>query len=399
MKVDFRNIKSLLITGGNTGSRWFSYIGLCIGVLLLLCSIQMYVNLQNLLRKNSTSKNGYDFISIRKTVTNETMGMPSMNMFSKEETEELRKQPFIDGAAPLMANNFRLMLSAGSLIEFQTDFFIEAIDNEFIDTIPPSFNWQAGQTTIPLIVSSDFLEIYNVFAPGYELPQVSEATISSLTLTITCYDRQQQEISFYGKIVALSDRINSILVPKTFLDWSNAKFSAMPVTKASRIYLKTKDANNPELLEFLEKKNYRINKDKSRFGRVKQVLQGVFTGLGVFGLLVVVLALMLFSFYLQLLIARSKENLQLLLTIGYSPAWLSKKVSRLFIPVYIFIVIIALSGTAVLQWLFFHFIMQEREELTLIIHWSLPVVSVLLVLLSVFTNFRMVKKLLYKFSK
>lgn len=399
MKVDFRNIRSLLITGGNTGSRWFSYIGLCIGVLLLLCSIQMYVNLQHLLRKNSTSKNGYDFISIRKTVTNETMGMPSMNMFSKEETEELRTQPFIDGAAPLMANNFRLMLSAGSLIEFQTDFFIEAIDNEFIDTVPPSFTWQAGQATIPLIISSDFLEIYNVFAPGYELPQVSEATISSLTLTITCYDRQQQEISFYGKIVALSDRINSILVPKTFLDWSNAKFSAMPVTKASRIYLKTKDANNPELLEFLEKKNYRINKDKSRFGRVKQVLQGVFTGLGVFGLLVVVLALMLFSFYLQLLIARSKENLQLLLTIGYSPAWLSKKVSRLFIPVYIFIVIIALLGTAVLQWLFFHFIMQEREELTEMIHWSLPAVSVLLVLLSVITNYRMVKKLLFKFSK
>lgn len=399
MKVDFRNIKSLLITGGNTGSRWFSYIGLCIGVLLLLCSIQMYVNLQHLLRKNSTSKNGYDFISIRKTVTNETMGLPSMNMFSKEETEELRKQPFIDGAAPLMANNFRLMLSAGSLIEFQTDFFIEAIDNEFIDTIPPSFNWQAGQTTIPLIVSSDFLEIYNVFAPGYELPQVSETTISSLTLTITCYDRQQQEISFYGKIVALSDRINSILVPKTFLDWSNTKFSAMPVTKASRIYLKTKDANNPELLEFLEKKNYRINKDKSRFGRVKQVLQGVFTGLGVFGLLVVVLALMLFSFYLQLLIARSKENLQLLLTIGYSPAWLSKKVSRLFIPVYIFIVIIALSGTAVLQWFFFHFIMQEREVLSSIIHWSLPVASALLILLSVITNYRMVKKLLYKYTK
>lgn len=132
---------------------------------------------------------------------------------------------------------------------------------------------------------------------------------------------------------------------------------------------------------------------------MKQVLQGVFTGLGVFGLLVVVLALMLFSFYLQLLIARSKENLQLLLTIGYSPAWLSKKVSRLFIPVYIFIVIIALSGTAVLQWLFFHFIMQEREELSEMIHWSLPLVSVLLVLLSVFTNFRMVKKLLYKFSK
>ncbi len=380
-------------------SRWFSYIGLCFGVLLLLCSIQMYVNLQQLMHKSSTRKEGFDFISIRKNVTNETMGKPDLNMFSNEEAEELRRQPFIDGAAPLIANNFRLQLSAGSLIAFQTDFFIEAIDNEFIDTVPPSFTWQEGQGTVPIILSSDFLEIYNVFAPGYDLPQVSESTISSLVLTIHCLDRQQNEISFYGKIVALSDRINSILVPKSFLDWSNRNFGVKPVTKASRIYLKTKDANNPELLSFLKKKNYLINKDKTRFGRVKQVLQGIFTGLGVFGLMVVVLALMLFSFYLQLLIARSKDNLQLLLTLGYSPGWLSKKMAQRFIPVYIITVIIALAVTTVLQWTFVHYVMSDRPELSVFIHWYLLVATALLIVLSAITNFRMVKKLLYDFFR
>jgi hypothetical protein len=397
MNPAFKLIKPLFLTGGNARSRWFSYFGLCFGVLLLLCSIQMYVNLQQMLRKNATRKNGYDFISIRKTVTNETMGKPAQNMFSIEETDELRKQPFIDGAAPLLANNFRLQLSAGRLIAFQTDFFIEAIDKEFIDTVPPVFSWQEGQESIPLIVSSDFLEIYNVFAPGYQLPQVSEATISQLPLMITCFDNQQNEIIFYARIVALSDRINSILVPKSFLDWSNAKFSGKPVTKVSRIYLKTKDANNPELLRFLESKNYRLNKDKIKFGKVKQILQGVFTGLGFFGLMVVMLALMLFSFYLQLLIARSKDNLQLLLTIGYSPAWLSKNMARLFIPVYIIVVVIALSVTAILQWAFFHYVMIDRAELSPFIHWSLLAAAALLILLSVFTNFRMVRKLLYNF--
>jgi hypothetical protein len=399
MSPSFKHIKPLFLSGGNKSSRWFSYIGLCVGVLLLLCSIQMYVNLQQLLRKSATRKNGYDFIPIRKQVTNETMGKPELNMFSMEEAEELRRQPFIDGAAPLVANNFRLQLSAGRLIEFQTDFFIEAIDNDFIDTVPSSFTWQDGQPTVPLIVSSDFLEIYNVFAPGYNLPQVSESTISSLGLTITCFDRQQNEITFYAKIVALSDRINSILVPKSFLDWGNTNFGIKPVTKASRIYIKTKDANNPDLLSFLEKKNYLVNKDKTRFGRVKQVLQGVFTSLGAFGLIVVVLALMLFSFYLQLLIARSKDNLRLLLTIGYSPAWLSKNVAQRFIPVYIIIVIIALSAAALLQWIFFHNVMYDRPELSPFIHWSLLAATALLILLSVITNFRMVKKLLYDFYR
>ena len=72
------------------------------------------------------------------------------------------------------------------------------------------------------------------------------------------------------------------------------------------------------------------------------MMQGIFSGLGVFGLLVVVMALMLFSFYLQLVIARSKQNLQLFLLVGYSPLWLSKNVSRRFIPVYILIVLSAL---------------------------------------------------------
>jgi hypothetical protein len=395
----FKHIKPLLQSGSNPLSRLFSYIGLGIGVLLLLCSIQMYFNLQALLRQNATRKDGYDFISIRKAVTNETMGKPEQNMFSAEETEELKKQKFIDGAAPLLANDFRLQLSAGHLLNFQTDFFIEAIDNEFIDTVPASFTWQPGQETIPLIMSSDFLEIYNVFAPGYGLPQVSESTVSSITLTITCFDRQQNPIEFYGRIVALSDRINSILVPKTFLDWGNANFAPRPVTKASRVYIKTKDANNPELLNFLDQKNYRLNKDKTKFGRVKQVLQGVFTGLGFFGLMVVILALMLFSFYLQLMIARSKDNLQLLLTIGYSPGWLSKKVARQFIPVYIIVVCVALAITQLLQFAFHRFVMYNRPELSSFVHWSLPAVSGILILLSVIINYRMVRRLLYKFYK
>ena len=399
MTTSFKHIRSLLLSGSNIASRLFSYVGLGIGVLLLLCSIQMYFNLQALLRQNSTRKDGYDFISIRKAVTNETMGKPELNMFSVEEAEELRKQPFIDGVAPLLANDFRLQLSAGRLFDFQTDFFIEAIDNEFIDTVPPSFSWQQGQETIPLIVSSDFLEIYNVFAPGYGLPQMSESTVSSISLTITCFDRQQQPVEFYGKIVALSDRINSILVPKTFLDWGNANFASRPVTKASRLYIKTTDANNPEFLNFLEKKNYRLNKDKTKFGRVKQILQGVFTGLGFFGLMVVILALMLFSFYLQLLIARSKDNLQLLLTIGYSPSWLTKKVSAQFIPVYIIVVIMALGITQLLQYAFHRYVMYDRPELSSFLHWSLGAVTGGLILLSVITNYRMVKRLLYNFYK
>jgi hypothetical protein len=394
--VSFQPIRSLLQTGTKAGSRWFSYIGLGIGVLLLLCSIQMFINIQQLLGGESSRREGYDFISISKTITNETMGQLEKNLFNENDIKEMAGQPFVQGVSPLVANRFRVQLSAGDIIPFSTDMFLESLDNNFIDTVPPNFTWQEGQNFIPIIFSSDFLEIYNVFAPGYGLPQISEATASQLMVYITCYGENGVKQTFRGSIVALSDRVNSIIVPKNFLDWANKTFGQTTDVKASRLYIKTKDANNPDFLNYLQQKNYKVNKDKTKFGRVKQVLQGIFSGLGIFGLLVVILALMLFSFYLQLMIARSKDNLQLLLMLGYSPNWLSNNVSKQFIPVYILVVLVALAFTEGMQWAFHHFAMFERPEISSWVHWSVMVTAVALIGLSLFTNYRMVKKLLYK---
>lgn len=396
MSLSFKPIQPLLQTGTNASSRWFSYIGLGIGVLLLLCSIQMFVNIQKLLKEGSIRKDGFDFVSITKTITNETMGQPEKNLFNAPEIDEIKKQPFIEGVSPLIANEFRVTLSAGSMLPFSTDMFLETLDNEFIDTIPPNFNWQEGQTNIPIILSSDFFEIYNVFAPGQGLPQVSKETAIGIPVQITCYGPNFQEYVFTGNIVAFSDRINSVLVPKNFLEWANKTLSNKTEMKASRLFLKLKDVNDPKLIQFLDSKNYKINSDKTLLGRNKIVLQGIFSGLAIFGLLVVVLALMLFSFYLQLVIARSRQSLELLLTLGYSPGWLGKNVSRQFIPVYMTIVLCALAVTQLMQWAFHKFIMFNRPELSSLVHWSVLLVALLLIMLSVITNFKLVKKLLHK---
>lgn len=397
MTVSFKPIRPLLQTGVSALSRWFSYIGLGIGVLMLLCSAQMYINIQQLLKEGSIRKNGFDFISITKTITNETMTQPKKNLFQQADIDEMKAQAFIEGVAPLIANDFRVQLSAGNMLPFSTDLFLETLENEFIDTVPPSFTWQEGQTNIPIILSSDFFEIYNVFAPGQELPQVSKETASNIAVQISCYGNGQQAV-FTGKIVAFSDRVNSVLVPKPFLDWANKTLGTNKSIEAGRIFIKTKDANDPALLNFLDQKNYKINKDKTLLGRNKMVIQAIFSGLGIFGLLVVVLALLLFSFYLQLVIARSKDSLLLLLTLGYSPGWLSKNVSKRFIPVYITIIIVSLLLTQLMQWTFHHFAMYDRPELSSFVHWSIPVVAGLLIVLSVFTNHRLVKNLLYRLS-
>jgi hypothetical protein len=393
--VSFKPIRPLLQTATSATSRWFSYIGLGIGVLLLLCSVQMFINIQQLLGKDSVRKDGFDFISITKTITNETMGQLKKNSFQDADVAELKSKPFISDVAPLIANRFRVQLSGGEQIPFRTDFVLESIENQFLDTVPANFSWQPGQTDVPLIISSDYLEVFNLFAPSQGMTQISPQTASIIQALVSVSGKGQQA-TFRGSIAAFSDRINSVLVPKAFLDWANENFADEPFVGYSRLYIKTKDANDPDLISFLDQKHYKVNKERVKFGRTKQTLQGIFSGLGVFGLLVVIMALMLFSFYLQLVIARSRDSLQLLLLLGYSPNWLGKNFSKQFIPVYTFIILIALGITQLLQWMFHHYVMYDRPELSTLVHWSAVVLALILILLSIVTNFRLVRKLLYR---
>jgi len=392
-KVSYRSIAAFLNPVQNKTSRILSYAGLGIGVLLLLCSVQMYININHLLKEKSPRRNGFDFVSVTKTITNENMGKD--NRFSVQDIRELQEQPFIKDAAPLLSNQFRAKASAGNIIPFSTDLFLESVKNDFIDTVPASFTWQPGQADVPIIFSADFLEMYNIFAPAQGLPQLSESSIGVVNIILECYGPGGIQ-QYRGHIVALSDRINSVLVPENFLSWANQAYGNSVNAPAARVYIKTIDANDPQLLDFLEKKGYHVNKDKTKFGRVKQVLQAVVTGLGGFAILVILLAMMLFSFYLQLMIARSRDNLQLLITLGYSPGWLSKTVSGKWIPVYAIIILIALLLTAVLQFAFRNVVLSGRDELSPFLHSGIYTLAAALLLLCVTVNYRLIRKLLYR---
>ena len=391
--ISYNTIAAFLQTG-NKSSRLFSYAGLAVGVMLLLCCVQLYININLLLKEKNPRKNGYDFISVTKTITNENMGKD--NRFTNSDVADFKKQNFIADAAPLLSNQFRVKMSAGDIIPFSTDLFLESIQNNFIDTLPSSFTWQPGQTTVPIIFSADFLEMYNVFAPAQGLPQLSEGSIGAVNIILECSAPDGSVMKFTGNIVAVSDRLNTVLVPESFLNWGNKMFSTLPEQPAARVYIKTTDANSVELQNYLQQNNYHVNKDKTKFGRIKSTLQAIVAGLGGLALLVVLLSVLLFSFYLQLMISRSKDNLQLLLTLGYSPLWLSKTVAKKWIPVYAIIILIALATTQFFQYFFQRNFIAGQDALSPFIDYKVIILSLLLFILCIFSTYRLIKTQLYK---
>lgn len=389
MNLLFKKIQPLLSTNEKNISRWAGYFGLGIGIFILLISLQTFINISKLLSENNERKSGYDFVSLSKNITNENMGKD--NTFNEQDVDHLKNQTTIEDVSPLISNQFRVRATAGDVLPFSTDLFLESLSNNFLDTLPPSFSWQPGQQVVPIIFSSDFLEMYNVFAPAQGLPQLSPQTISLVNITLECSGPSGMQM-YKGNIVALSDRINSILVPHTFMNYNNWFFTKDTSLHAARVFIKTKDANNPSLLKYLDKNDYHINKDKIRFGRIKSILQGVLSGMGILGLLVVVLALMLFAFYLQLMIARSKDNLRLLVTLGYSPNWLSKQVTKKWILVYGYIILLAVIVTQVFNYFFASLSISQKNGLPVLLHWSVLLLAFILFILSILMNYRLVKK-------
>lgn len=388
MKLSYKHIAPLIHTEKSV-SKWIGYIGLGVGVFLLLLSLQMYFNIQQLIREEVPQKSGgYDYVSISKVITNENMGRD--NRFTDKDLELLKNRPEIQSVAPLFSNNFSARASAGDVLPFSTELFLESIENDFLDTIPSTFEWKPGDQIVPLIFSSDFLEMYNVFAPSQGLPQLSARTISSVNIYLECSGRKGSS-NFRATVVGLSDRFNSVLVPESFLKWANENLAGDSAGNVSRVYIKTVDANNPDLIRFLQEHQYHINKDKIRFGRMKGLLQNIIGAVGGFGILVVLLALILFSFYLRLMIAKSTENLRLLLTLGYSPGWLTKGFTRSFIPVYAIIILISIGLTSLFQY-FFSRLSFANELVSPILHIAVWITSLSFLLLTFYANNAIVRR-------
>ena len=377
-------VQKLLNAGQGKWNLLFAAIGMSIGVLLLLLSLQAYIDVNRLLYGKSADTGMADFLIINKQITARMMGGGEENTFSPEEIAELKKQPFIKATGTITSNRFKVSASAGSQLQFYTDLFFEAVPDSFLDNKPVGWDWKESDRVLPVMLSTDFLNLYNYgFALSQGLPQLSKASVKAVSFTITI-SNGEKSTNFQANIVGFSDRISSILVPQEFLDWANQSFSTgkdIP-DQPSRLILKVTDPSNPTFVKYLADHHYETNQDKLKFSKIRLIVQTVISAIGIFGAVVVLLALIIFSIYLQLLVARAKEEIRLLITLGYSPASLGKFLVKQLMPLCLLILAAGVVFVEMLQWIIFRLLQQKSLAVSPII--SLAVIALALVIFSLF---------------
>ncbi len=316
-------LDQILLSGKNKWQVIGAAVGAFIGLFLLLSALQLYFDLQRLVKGDSSTE---QFVLINKKVNLfNTLGARST--FSEEEINTLENQDFVESVGIFISNQFKVNASS-QMLGFYTELFFESIPDEFIDVSNSRWQWTKGNIDIPIILSRDYLALYNFgFAPSQGLPQFTPNTISKLSMDVNVSGNGLRK-TFQGRIVGFSDRINSILVPQSFMDWANENFGESQKPQSSRLILKTNNPYSSELSDFLKQNNYEVSSGRLIGGQLTTLLQNIISIVAFIGIIIVLLSVLIFILNFQLTISQSKEDIRLLLQLGYKSRQISKVLVR-----------------------------------------------------------------------
>lgn len=356
---------------------WTAWIALCAGLILLFSAVMIWWNFRELLAGRGTNDSlGSTFITINKKITDENRIQPAGNFFTEPEIEDLRKAPQVQDVGMLESNHFPVAASMGSGLRFYTQLFLESVPERFIDKKPKDWHWQDGDFQVPIIVSTEFLNLYNYgFAPSQGLPQLSEQMIQTLGFDLTIGGNIQEKYS--GHIVGFSDRITSVLVPESFLKYANAKFGDNNSVRASRLILKTKDPSDKAFEKYLTDHNYTTNTEQLRWNKLRAIVETITGATGVLAILLIGISSLVFILFIELSLAKASEAVKLLLQLGYRPSYLSRFISRRFLPFILSAVLIGVMIAALLQFGCYIWVQKMDLQLSILPGWPIWVVALL----------------------
>ncbi|WP_126248442.1 FtsX-like permease family protein [Chitinophaga rhizosphaerae] len=344
-----RILKKIIRTGVGKSRYWMAIIGLGVAMLLILVALQVHTDFNELLHGSRNQNERADYLVVNKLITNDMMGKPEKTVFTPEEQKDFAAQPFVEAFGAITAAQFNVQMQADQL-GFQTLAFFEAVPDTFLDVKSDEWKWREGDQMLPIVVPRDFVNMFNFgFALGNGIPQFSETSIKSLTPEVIISNGMQQG-QFRGKIAGFSDRISTVLVPQSFMDWANARYGKGVAKLPSRVVIRVKDPSSIELKNYLEQHNYSTDSEKTKYNKIRGIVQTIVSVVGFFGGVLLMFALLVFSMFIQLVISSCRKEIRLLVTLGTAPKRLQRYLLGQLVPVYFVTGVIALIVVSAAQW-------------------------------------------------
>lgn len=269
-----------------------------IGLVIILAGIQFYVDVLPLFRGNNAFFKK-DYLILSKPVSTLGSLLGNKGGFSAEEVRAIGEQPFAQHVGTFTSSLYDVSASLGmegTAIRVGTEMFFESVPDRYIDVASRDWNYEPGSRTIPIILPRNYLNLYNFgFAQSRNLPKLSEGILSMVHLDIRLSGNGLRD-DYEGKIVGFSNRLNTILVPESFMTWANAHYAPGQKAEPSRLIVEVGNPADEAVARYVQSHHYEVEGDTLDAGKTTWFLR-ILVGVVLFiGILITFL-----SFYVLLL--------------------------------------------------------------------------------------------------
>ena len=325
-----------------------------LGMLIVLLSLQFYRDVKPVF----SAEDGFirpDYLILSKRISAlNSIGLGTVSTFSQKEMDDLRSQPFAKRVGAFTASQYKVSCSMGinGVAQFGTEMFFESVPDAFVDVDLKKWHFSEGDDVVPIILPRTYLAIYNFgFAQSQNLPKISEGIVGMVEMTIMMRGNGLNEY-IKGRVIGFSTRLNTILVPESFIRWSNARYAPEADTEPSRIILEVGNPADDAIVNYINEKGYEMEDDKLDAGRMTFFLRLVSGIVMLVGLLISLLSFYILMLSIYLLVEKNTEKMRTLLLIGYSPARVALPYQLLTIGMNVAVLLLAIIALCLLRSLY-----------------------------------------------
>jgi hypothetical protein len=309
------------------------------GMLIVLLGIQFYHDVVPVFTAEDSFMSS-DYVIVSKKIGMGTTLSGRSHDFSASEVENLGRQGFARRIGAFTSAQYKVEANMGingkSILN--TELPIESVPDEFIDVPLNNWKYTEGDKTVPIILPRSYINMYNFgFAHNHQLPRISDGLMGMIDFHL--YIKGEE---FKGRVIAFSNRLNSILVPQKFMEWSNAKYAPEEQSRPSRLLVDMENPTDEAVTKYMEKNGYEVEDDKLQAEKTTYFLRLIVSMVMVVGLVISILSFYILMLSIYLLVQKNADKLENLLLIGYSPSRVARPYQLLTIGLNVLVLLIAL---------------------------------------------------------
>ena len=305
---------------------WPQFVGFffanLFGMTIVLLGYQLYCDILPIFTANdSFLKADYLVVSKKIGVAN-ALGQQQHSGFSKDEISALQAQPFVKGLGQFTSTAYKTEATMGvnGMKILNSELFFESVPDRFVDVSLANWHYTQGDSVVPVILPRSYIAMYNFgFAQNRSLPKISEGLVGMIDLHIQVQGKGGQGY-FKGKVIGFSSKLNTILVPQSFMTWSNSHFSPESEMLPSRLIMDVTNPADERIATYLDDHHYELEDKNLDAEKTTYFLKLMVTMVMGVGIVISALSFYVLLLSIYLLVQKNTTKLQNLLLLGYSPS-------------------------------------------------------------------------------